>query len=282
MRKVAIITDTASDFNEEEMLTYNVKMLHYQIVYKDKTYKDQVEITSKQVIDGLETEIPTTSLPALDEIQRVIESCDEPEILIITLSSGLSGCFNAVSAITSDYPDRNITVFDSKTISVPQGGLVRHAAILANEGKTAEEIVEVLETLRAKQHTFFVVDTLKYLIHGGRIGRVTGTIGNMLNLKPIIHIGDDGKYETITKVRGRTKAIHYIAEEVSKILLALGDKPREVYMSHASGEDIKNKIIAEIKELVPNFKVDGERWISPVSCVHCGPGYVGIVVQELI
>lgn len=280
MKRVTIIADTASDLSMEDQECYAIKMLHYQIVYKDKTYLDQVDITPKDVVDNLDKETPTTSLPSMEEIHQVIESCTTPEILIITLSSGLSGCYNAVSAVAHDYP--NVTVYDSKTISVPLATMARHAAILANEGKSVDEIVDLLNKMRSHQHTFFIVDTLKYLIQGGRIGRVSGALGNMLNLKPIIHVGDDGKYETLAKVRGRAKAIHYIAEEVSKILIELGDKPKEIFLTHANGEDIKAKLVAEIKDIIPNFKIDGETWLSPVSCVHCGPGTLGILIQELV
>ena len=72
MRKIAIVTDTASDISIEDAQKYDIKILHYQIVYKDKTYKDQIEITAKEVVDTLEEEVPTTSLPSLDEIHQEI------------------------------------------------------------------------------------------------------------------------------------------------------------------------------------------------------------------
>lgn len=113
MRKIAIVTDTASDISIDDAKKYDIKILHYQIVYKDKTYKDQLEITAKEVIDTLEEEVPTTSLPSLDEIHEVFDELVKEgykEVLVIPLSSGLSGCFNAINMVKEDYQDLNAVV----------------------------------------------------------------------------------------------------------------------------------------------------------------------------
>ena len=94
MRKIAVITDTASDLSLDEIKQYNIKMLHYQIVYKDHTYKDQLEIHSKEVLDHLETEIPSTSLPSLEEMHQVFKEIIHEgyeEAIVVPISSGLSG-----------------------------------------------------------------------------------------------------------------------------------------------------------------------------------------------
>ncbi len=282
MRKIAIISDTASDLGLEDIERYDIKMLHFQIVYKQRTYKDQLEISSKEVLDHLEHEIPSTSLPSLEEMHNVYRQIIEEgykEVLVIPISSGLSGCFNGVNMVKEEYTELRTVVFDSKTISAPQGVLVLKAAQLADEGHSLEEIVKELEVMRKNQKTFFIVDTLKYLLHGGRIGHVSATVGTLLNLKPIITIGDDGKYETIAKIRGRAKAIHFFAEEAQKILSS-GEKYK-IYFSHAKGEEIKENIIREIKESYPHISIEGDTWISPVACVHCGPGYVGMLIQKV-
>lgn len=282
MRKIAIITDTASDLSLAELEQYNIKMLHYQIVYKDHTYKDQIEIDSKEVLDHITEEIPSTSLPSLEEMHKVLKEVQDEgyeSVIVVPISSGLSGCFNAVNMIKEDYPSLNIAVYDSKTLSAPQGVLAKEAALLADQGKSVDEILKKLDEIRANQHTFFIVDTLKYLVHGGRIGHVSATVGTLLNLKPIITIGDDGKYETIAKVRGRAKAIRYFVEEAGKIL-STGDQYK-IYFSHADGEETKAKITKEIKALYPNACIEGDTWISPVACVHCGPGYVGMLIQKI-
>jgi len=282
MRKIAIITDTASDLGLSDIEKYNIKILHFQIVYKERTYKDQLEIQSKEVLDKLEQEIPSTSLPSLEEMHSVFKEIKEEgykEVLVIPISSGLSGCFNAINMVKEEYTDLKTIVFDSKAISIAQAVLVVKAAELADEGYGLEEIVKELEIMRKNQKTFFIVDTLKYLLHGGRIGRVSATMGKILNIKPIITIGDDGKYETVAKIRGRSKAIHFFAEGAQKILSS-GEKYK-IYFSHADGEETKANIIKEIKEIYPHISIEGDTWISPVACVHCGPGYVGMLIQKV-
>ncbi len=283
MREIAIITDTASDLSIMDAKTYEVKMLYYQIVYKDRTYKDQVEISSKEVIERLEEEVPTTSLPSLEDIHRTIKGLIHQgykKAIVITLSSGLSGCYNAVSMVAQEYKKEiDVHVYDSLTISVPQRFLVVEAAKAADRGLKVEEIINMLDKIRANQTTLFIVDTLKYLISGGRIGHVAGTIGTFLNLKPVITIGDDGKYETLAKVRGRNKAVSYFVDIIDK-KLADGETYK-LYFSHAAGAEIRDQIEQLIHEKRPNVKIYGDTWISPVACVHCGPGYVGMLIQKL-
>ena len=282
MRKIAIVTDTASDLSIADIERYQIKMLHYQIVYKEHTYKDQLEIHSKQVLDRLKEEIPSTSLPSLEEMHQVFEEIQAEgykEVLVIPISSGLSGCFNAVNMVKDEFQELKTVVFDSRTLSAPQAVLAIRAAELADEGASLEQIVQELEKIRGNQHTMFIVDTLEYLVHGGRIGHVSAKVGKLLNLKPIITIGDDGKYETVAKMRGRAKAIHYFAEEARKVLSEGGDY--KIYFSHADGEEIKQTIISEIKESYPDISIEGDTWISPVACVHCGPGYVGMLIQKI-
>ncbi|QEH70866.1 DegV family protein [Cellulosilyticum sp. WCF-2] len=282
MRKIAIVTDTASDISIDDAKKYDIKILHYQIVYKDKTYKDQLEITAKEVIDTLEEEVPTTSLPSLDEIHEVFDELVKEgykEVLVIPLSSGLSGCFNAINMVKEDYQDLNAVVYDSRTISAAQAVLAIKAAEMADAGCEMKQIISELDKMRENQNTLFIVDTLKYLLLGGRIGHVSAAVGKLLNLKPIITIGDDGKYETVAKVRGRAKAISYFVNKAQEILK--DGKEYKLYFSHAAGEEIKDKIIALIKEVKPDVKIEGVCWISPVACVHCGPGYVGMLIQRI-
>lgn len=282
MRKIAVITDTASDLSKEDIEKYGLKMLHYQIIYKDKTYKDQLEISSKEVLEHLETEVPSTSLPTLEEMHEVFEELIREgyeEVIIIPISSGLSGCYNAVNMVKEEYKELRTYVYDSKTLSAPLGVLAIEAAKMADMGMTMAEIVDQLDLIRKSQHTFFVVDTLKYLLLGGRIGHVSATVGKLLNLKPIITIGNDGKYETIAKVRGRAKAIRFFAERANEIMES--GESYKIYFSHANGIEIKDEIIKALREMRPDLTIEGDTWISPVACVHCGPGYVGMLLQKL-
>lgn len=282
MRKIALITDSASDLPKEVQEQYDVFMLHFQIVYEDATYKDQVEITSKEVLADIENRRPTTSLPALEEIHETFQAIKDKgyeKVIGITLSSGLSGCYNAVKMVADEYPELESHIYDSKTISLGETCLVQKAAELIEAGcENLDEIVSALDETRKGQHIFFMVDTLKYLVAGGRIGRVSGMLGGVLNLKPIITVADDGVYATHSKVRGTQKALTKVVEEAKKIL---DEKKCKVYMIHGDGEEGTRHIYDLLKNETNSETIDMYDWISPVACVHTGPGFIGLLLQEL-
>lgn len=282
MKKIALITDSASDLTKEIQEKYDVFMLHFQIVYPDATYKDQVEITSKEVLAAIEEKRPTTSLPSLDEIHQTFAKIQEmgyEKALAITISSGLSGCHNAVQMVAEDYAQLETYIYDSRTISLGETALIQKAGELIEAGyEDLEEIVKVLDEVRSRQHIFFMVDTLKYLVAGGRIGRVSGMLGGVLNLKPIITVADDGVYVTHSKVRGTQKALAKAIEEAKHIL---GEHLCRIYMIHGDGEKGTNQIYEALKDEKNVDEIGMYDWISPVACVHTGPGFIGLFLQEL-
>lgn len=281
MNKIALITDTASDIPSTLKEKYNIKVLHFQIVYPEKTYKDQIEITSKEVLATIAEKTPTTSLPSLEEMHNMFTTLKEEgytKVIAVTISSGLSGCYNALSMVKEDYPEIETYVYDSRTLSIAQCALVERAGELIEEGRDIPYIIEELEQMRSKQDTFFIVDTLKYLVAGGRIGHVSAAIGEILNLKPIIKVGDDGKYITHTKARGKNKALGTIVDESKKILK---EKKCRVYLIHGDGKEGIEKLYNELKDEANIDKIEKWDWISPVACVHTGPGFLAVLLQEI-
>ncbi|MHC1749775.1 MAG: DegV family protein [Cellulosilyticaceae bacterium] len=280
MPKIAIVTDSASDLPEEVLKKYSIKMLHFQIIYKQANYKDRLEITSKEVLENIDVEVPTTSLPSLDEIHEVFKGIKEEgytHVIAITISSGLSGCYNAISLVKEDYPELTTYVYDSKTLSIAEAVLVEKAAQLAMEGVELPMIIDELDQVRAKQHTFFIVDTLKYLVAGGRIGHVSAVLGNILNLKPIITVGSDGKYVSHANARGRSKALNTIIKAAKSLI---NEKKCDVYLIHGDGEKARDDLYEALKNEGHLKKIERWGFISPVACVHTGPGFVGILLQE--
>lgn len=280
MEKVALITDTTADLPDELVKQYNIKVLSFRIIYKDREYKDKIEITSQQVYDGFAREIPTSSMPALQDMEDVYEELKKEgytQVLGITLSTGLSGIHNGLTLVSQNHPEVKSYICDSKSISLGEGALVIECAKLIEQGKNLDEIVEKIPSLQKRIHLFFVVDTLEFLIKGGRIGKVSGTIGTLLNLKPIISVDIDGKYFTYAKVRGRKQSLSKLVEIAKEIT----DKKRcTAYAMHGNGEEDTLKV----KEVIEKFEnVTSMHWggcISPVSGVHSGPGLVGLVLVE--
>ncbi len=282
MEKIALVTDTTSDLSEETIKMYDINVLCFRIIYKDRELKDKVEISSKEVYDGFKNEVPTSAMPALSDMEALYERLEKEgytHVIGITLSSGLSGVYNGLTLASKNHPNINSFIYDSKSISLGEGVLVEECGRLIKEGKSFDEITKLLPVIRSKVHLFFVVGTLEYLIKGGRIGKVAGTIGELLNLKPIITVNEEGEYTTYCKVRGRKQSLNKMIEIIGEITK---DKKCRVYTMHGDAEEDTLKTKAEVEKLPSVDSVIYGGGISPVSGVHSGPGLVGIVIYEEI
>jgi DegV family protein with EDD domain len=281
MAKIALVTDSTSDLDKEIVEKYNIKVLPLRIRYKDKEYIDRVSITPKEVYDSLDKEIPHTSLPSIQDIEELFEKLELEEYthaIIVPISSGLSGTYNTLKLVSENHTNIITTVFDSKSLTLGAGAIIIKCGELIDEGKTYEYIVESLPKIRDSISVFYAVDTLKYLISGGRIGKVSGTVGEILNIKPIISIDSFGIYYTYVKVRGKKKALSKLLD-ISKDILS-SSKCRIWVMSGGAEEEC-NKVFESFKSMT-NINFLGRGDISPVAGVHTGPGLVGIVIMREI
>lgn len=280
MSKIALIADTTADLTEEVIKKYNVKVLPFRIIFKDGEYKDRVDITPEQVYERLAEEIPSSSLPAMQDMHEMFNKLEEEgytHAIAITLSSGLSGISNAVKLASESHENITTYVCDSKAISWGEGLLVEECGKMIEAGKTFEEIVNVMPSVVKRAHVFFVVNTLEYLKKGGRIGRVSGTIGEILNIKPIIGIGEDGKYFTYDKVRGRKQSLSKLISIFKEVTQG---KKCNVYVMHGNGYKDAQGVYEELKKLESVESIQFGGSISPVSGMHSGPGLVGIAYLE--
>ncbi|NMM62723.1 DegV family protein [Clostridium sp. P21] len=279
MTKIALVTDSTSDLDKEIVEKYNIKVLPLRIVYKDREYIDRVNITPNEVYDNLDKEIPHTSLPSIQDMEKLfgeLESEGYTHAIIVPISSGLSGTYNALKLVSGNYPSIITTVFDSKSLTLGAGAILIKCGELLKAGKTYEEIVGALPKIRDSISVFYAVDTLKYLIIGGRIGKVYGTVGELLNIKPIISIDSQGIYYTYTKVRGNKKALNKLMDITKDIL---SSSKCRVWVMNGGAQDECKKVFEDFK-LIPNITFLGMGDISPVAGVHTGPGLVGIVIMR--
>lgn len=280
--KIAIVTDSTSDIKREDLDKYGIRALPLKVIYKDRQYHDRVDITPSEVYESMKDEIPTTSMPSPQEIEDLYNEIKEEgytHIISIHISSGLSATYSNCKMVADQMEDIEVEVVDSKMLSMGLGRLVLHAKdLVAAEEFTFDEIVKKVEAKREKIEIFFVVETLKYLKKGGRIGKVSGTIGELLNVKPIISIDDDGEYYTFTKVRGRKKSL-------DKMYSIIKDRLKDgkeycLDIMNAAAPDEADKLLNKFKD-VPSIKEVFLGEISPVMVVHAGPGLLGLVITEL-
>lgn len=277
MNKIALLTDSSSDLPQDIIKKYNIKVIPLRIIYKNKEYIDRVNISPKEVYDNLTVEIPTTSMPSLGDIEEAFSSIEKDgytHVIAITISSGLSGTFNAVKLASESFPNLTTHIYDSKSLSLGLGVLVNECAEFLEKGKTFEEIVNLLPSIKEKISLYYVVETLEYLKKGGRIGKVAATIGELLNLKPIISIDSDGKYYTYSKTRGRKQSINSLMD-IAKEALKIG-KAKIFIMQGGALEEGKKMYDAFVN--AKNVTDLGFTDISPALGVHTGPGLLGISI----
>ena len=200
MEKIALIADSTSDLPDNIVEKYNIKMLHYRIIYKNREFVDKIDITPEYVYNNLHREIPTSSIPSMDEIEKVFKELEEEgytHAIAVTLSSGLTGIYNGIRVVSENHPKIKTCIFDSRSISMGEGVILEECGKLIEKGVSFSKIVDKIPDIRKRLNLFFVVDTLEYLKKGGRIGKVAGTIAELLNIKPIVSIDiNDGKYYT--------------------------------------------------------------------------------------
>jgi len=181
--------------------------------------------------------------------------------------------------VADQIEDIKVEVIDSQMLSKGLGRLALYAAELVDAGQHSfSEIIDKLEAKKDDIEIFFVVKTLKYLKKGGRIGKVSGTIAELLNIKPIISIDQDGEYYTYDKIRGRSRSLKKMFGIIKS---KIKEKKRYIVdVVHAAAEEEANNLLTKFKEL-PSIEETFLGEISPVMVVHTGPGLIGLVLTEL-
>lgn len=280
MEKIAIFTDSACDLSDAELEKYHIALLPLQIIYKDKSYRDRVEIDPDQVYNHLEKEVPKTSLPKGEDMANMFENFIKEgytHAIGVMLSGGLSGTSQSVKLMAQEYSGIKTHVFDTKTLSMAEGIQALTAAKMAKEGKSFQEIVDFLPLQKERINTFYSVATLEYLIKGGRIGKVSGTIGKILNLKPIISVNKEGIYYTVVKARGAKQAFQKMVDLLKENL----EKSKcNVWIMHGGAEQDAKNFIEVIKDL-PGILSLKSGQISPALGVHTGKGLIGLCIEKV-
>ena len=279
MSKIALITDSTSDVDKEMIEKYDLKVLPLRIIYKDREYIDRVTITPKEVYDNFAQEIPSTSLPSMKDMEDLYLKLEEEgytHVIAVVISAGLSGTYNTLRLVSENHPSIESCIFDSKSLTIGEAAIVEECGEMIKCHKSFDEIVKALPEIQSRITVYYAVDTLKYLIKGGRIGRVSGTIGEMLNIKPIISINKEGVYYTYAKAKGKKKAISKLVDIARE---ALTVTPCKIWVMHGGAYDEVKKF-SELIASLPNITRVSFGEISPVAGVHTGPGLLGIIIVK--
>ncbi len=270
-------TDSTANLPKEYYEKLNIKMIPMQIILDDATYDDLSEKLPtneyyQRMRDGA---TPTTAqineYSAKNYFEELLKSGED--VLHIGFSSALSGSTFTLKRVAEELNQvysNKITIIDSLNASCGEGILVLIANDLRNEGKSVEEIKTEIEKLIPYVCSYFTVEQLKYLVRGGRVGKFSGVVGTLLNIKPVLRVDENGKLVSYKKVISRKKSF---AEMVNIATEKIADK-KYVMISHAECLDEAQELANTLKETLDVKPIITD--LTQVIGCHTGPGLIAL------
>jgi len=278
-----IVTDRGADLTPEQLDGLNIHFAPLRITLEGKTYSSGVDIQPGEFYRLLsETEsFPTTSQPSAGEFAELYRQLaqSDPDILSIHISSGLSGTINSARAAVAMVPEANVTIVDSKTLSCPLGWQVQAAALALKAGWPLPEVLALLERIRAQVEGLFTLNSLKYLIHGGRISHLKGLLASLLNIKPIIGVErEHGKYTSHGQEMTLKRAILKLVDLVTQLY----PEGTLLRVQPLHGDNLE-AVQVMMDKLAERFELKREAItpVAPVLGAHTGPSLVGLSVGPM-
>lgn len=271
---IRIITDSTCDLSPAQLQVLDIDFIPLSVYFGQEQYLDKVELSPEAFYQklGQSKELPTTSQVNPDTFISHFQSELEKghEIVGIFLSSRLSGTFQSAVIAKDQLQNDKIHLIDSMSASSGSALLLRHAARLRDEGKSAEEICQALDSIKDRLAVYGMVDTLKYLHKGGRLSASAAAVGTMLKLKPIVGI-KDGAVVSVSKARGYKSAFRHLVHLLER---EPADPQFGFAFAHANTPDSVPELISAISahcNIEPYIVCD----VGPVIGTHTGPGCVG-------
>ena len=281
MNPYVIMTDSACDMKPERLAEWGVpfQSLTYRFDGSDKEYTDADMPASEFYAKMKAGSIAKTAAVNSESFSKIFEEAlqNGNDVLYLGFSSGLSTTFNSARIASLDlaerYPDRKITVIDTLSASAGFGLLVYLAVQKKNEGASMDEVAAYIEELKWKLCHWFTVDDLVYLKRGGRISPTVAFVGNVLGIKPVLHMDNEGHLINMFKVRGRKTSVAALAEQYDK--LAVTPTEGTVFISHGDCMNDAEELAAILKNKHGvNVKIITD--VGPVIGAHSGPGTLAL------
>ncbi len=275
---IRIVTDSSSALPPEFIQQHNLSVVPLTIQWGDETFAEGAGLSNRDFFRRLASAdvFPTTSQPAVADFERAYRHIlqEEPaaEILVLTVSSKLSGTHHTALTAATRLPEARINVFDSLSVAMGVGLMVMAAVRLAQTDRTLPEILSQLRYLRDHLPIFLTVDDLNYLKRGGRIGAAAAFLGTVLNTKPILTL-EAGEIQPVARVRGQKNAIHQLFTELERQLPA-PNHPVQAGVMHAGAEEAARQLGRMIQERF-NITYFFLFEIGPALGTHVGPGTIG-------
>ena len=280
MSQYHIITDSGCDLNKTMIEELNITVVPLYVNFRQQSMEDSVDEGIAELYAGLRAgEAATTSAINPDRWAKAMEPVLErgDDVLVITFSSGLSTTYQsaviAANELQEQYPQRKIRVVDSLCASLGQGLLVWYACQKRSAGMDIEQLVSWLEESKPRLAHWFTVDDLMYLKRGGRVSAATALVGTMLQIKPVLHVDDEGHMINVSKARGRKAAIAALAKQME--ITGLPGENETIFISHGDCREAAETLAAMLKERcgVKNVVIG---YVGAVIGSHAGPGTLAL------
>lgn len=275
-----IITDSCCDFPTELYAKLNLTVVPLSVEFRGEVFDDKNDDSLKTIYDGLRAgEAAHTAAVNPDKWASVMEPCLQKgeDALVIAFSSGLSTTYQsaviAAEELKEKYPERTIYVVDSLSASMGQGLLTWYACQKRDQGQSIEEVHTWLEENKLHLCHWFTVDDLMYLKRGGRISAATAVVGTMLQIKPVLHMDDEGHLINMAKARGRKASLEALAKKAAE--LGEGYDNSTMFISHGDCIEDAEYLAKLVKERcgVQNVVIS---YVGSVIGSHSGPGTVAL------
>lgn len=277
MGKIVIVTDSTADLPPETVGEFGIEVVPLTVQFPTGTFRDGVDLRGERFYSMLRESavLPTTSQPPAGEFVKVFKQAAErgASVIAILISSKLSGTFQAATLAKNAMEGAEIEVIDSANLAGGLGLQVLAAAEAARAGRTREEILALIRSLKKRVEFLFTLDTLEYLRKGGRIGAVAAFLGALVNLKPILKV-QDGVLVPVARMRSHSQVFNRYIEMISE-KIGKGGRARMTIM-HGHALEYAQRLKEEIQK---NFICVEEPPIIETGAVlgtHAGPGAYGV------
>ena len=282
MNPYVIMTDTNSDLPVDYYEEHGIKVLSLKYLVDGETYDLEHPLDTGEFYAKMRNgSMPTSAQVNPDEAKAKMTECLEEglDILYIAFSSGLSGTYQSGVVAKNEiddegrYPNQKVIVIDSLAASLGQGLLVHKAVQMKDAGKSIDEVADWVEKNKNYLCHNFTVDDLFHLHRGGRVSKSTAVLGTMINIKPVLHVDDEGHLISLKNVRGRRKSLNALVDRMQE--QAAGFENDIVFISHGDCIDDANYVRDLVKERfgIENFLIN---YVGPSIGAHSGPGTVAL------
>ncbi len=282
MENYVITTDNTADLPYSYYKEHQVEYMYLTYQLEGVTYNKENELDVKEFYNRMRAgSMPMTSQVNSEEAKDVLRPILEAgnNVLHLAFSSGLSGSYNSVrlaaEELKEEYPDRKIIVVDSLCASLGEGLFVYKAVQMKEAGASMEEVAAWLEEHKQNFCHVFTVDDLFHLYRGGRVSKAAAIVGTMINLKPLLHVDDEGHLIPLSKVRGRKKSLATLVSMMEERIGSWKDKNDIIFISHGDCREEAEFLAAKVKE---KYHITTEL-INDVGAVigaHSGPGTMAL------